>query len=269
MSFPLTDCLDPHDFAGRWKRARGAAIRHFLGEFMPVREEEAISKVASADREILLRRVFENSKRLGESAKWYFGVECEPADFKDLLCSSGVPCFHGAWRAMEEGYVLERPACPEQTTGSTFACEYYKQAVEGLVMGLSDGVRHIRHESPVSGAACKDLFVISQAAHLFFAPIPDRLLRPLEEAAQRLLHEQIRVALLGQAEGVIFYHWELLRKEGCRDYGREVLEALERSLAPDVAVVLRDVTPRSVLDPGSGSAKVHKKRNQKWNQIVN
>ena len=110
MPFPIAKLVTPDDFNRRFARARISALRKFVGPVLEDEEEEKLVSVSLDKREELLRSVFENSKKFGESAKWHFGAEWEPLDFKDIVSKSSTSCFCGNWNEDEEqdSVMLER-----------------------------------------------------------------------------------------------------------------------------------------------------------------
>lgn len=280
MSFPITHLLDPADFDDRWKRARMAAQRKALGALTHENEELNLKAVSHEQREDLLRAVFENSKRLGESIRWHFGAEWEISDFYDVISKLDFQCFKGSWKTINEGVVLERAGCDAERHCGSYACDYFKEAMEGLVLGVSNEVTFARHESRGHGSQdCKDLFLNCNADELTFAPLTKELIAILEVVNGRMTGEGVEVTSPGQAEGVLYYSWRIHRGESCRDVSSLVEKALTLALTESlVETKIKDITPRAIIGPGTGSqkntpavsksVKISHGEKRKWNQIL-
>ena len=112
------------EFAARWRRARKAARE------LPGDERER------------LRRAFENSLRLGEGFVRFNRTQIAPERLPEVLGQLGSPCLLGRWSEVtdEAGYWLERAPC--RAGADPGCCDHWREAIGGLVLGLTGGVRH-------------------------------------------------------------------------------------------------------------------------------
>lgn len=155
------------DLASRWQRARRSALKTVAESESPgadvalasvEAEGEALRDVSAESIEKRLRDVFDNSRKLALSASKYFGVTFEIDDFRSLFVAAGVPCAQGIWERRDGAAIGTRNGCPMARVKNTHACDWYREAMDGLVMGLGQKERIVRHGSEAYGdSACVDV----------------------------------------------------------------------------------------------------------------
>lgn len=243
----------------RWERARIAALRSVLGGGVGGDERALLTAALEADPAGALRGVFDNSARLGASFRRYHREEQTLASLPALLAGLGVACLRGGrWSATPGGAsaVYERPACSARATAGT--CDYWREAIDGLVVGLGGQVRHARHRSRGHGdEACQDVLYADPESPLRFGTLPGELAERL--APVRDLVRQFRggadLELLGVSEGVLLYR--LSAGHGCGETDA-LQELVERSLARKVpGLRLQEMSPRPVLEAGKATPTTH------------
>lgn len=240
------------ELAERWSRARRAALASVLGlsrEEVARAEESVLVAVAGESApEELFRRVFENSLRLGKGFARHHGGVVGLEELPGALGRLGVPCLRGAWRRAEDepAEFLEREPC--QPGATAIGCDYWREACDGLVLGLSGGIRHTRHASAGHGdARCLDVLYVDPESPLRFGLLPDELREALEPT--RRLIQRFRgggeVRFLGVSEGVLLY--QLSADCAGKTVLRELVERCVRRRFPHLTP--REMSPRGVLDP--------------------
>lgn len=238
------------ELALRWRHARRAALRKVLPDSTADTPDDALlADALTADAAGAQRAVFDNSLRLGRG---YAAVEGSMATFADLattLPELGVPCAARTARAPDDGSAamyLERDACPAAAHGAS-GCDFFREALAGLVLGMSDGILHTRHESVGHGGArCVDAVYLDPEWRERHGTIPDELRPGLEAALAtlKMFDSRARVELLGVAEGTLHYVVKSAGGAGTLHVGG-TLERLIRRRAP--ALSLREVSPRAVF----------------------
>jgi len=243
------------DFAKRWASARRAACLSFAES---AREDaDALEAVPLDRRDDLLRAVFDNSRRLGESAVRRFGVAWELEDFPALLPSLGVPCFQFEAGPRASAYVIERPGCPEHRAGAGFVCDYWREALDGLVMGVGIDVFLARHSSRGNGGPrCLDVLYAegrtrsrhAERAADRLAPASETVVALMASMARGTLSAQLEVQVEGMSEDVV--HYRLVGS--AEDVASPAAARLHQTIAARLATLeppLRalDVTPRPVF----------------------
>lgn len=243
------------ELAARWRRARLSAL-----DASPATEPgEALARLATSPDELqpALRRLFDHSRRLGEGFVRFRGAPVPPEALPAVLPALGLPCLQGRWEAIEEepGFRLERPPC-RSGAGAAF-CDHAREAIDGLVLGMTDGVRHARHESAGHGSArCVDVLYADPQSSLRHGPVP-----PEHGPALALVQEQVArfkrgasLKILGVREGEL--HYELsdpaARRDGCGGCGDLLPRFAESALRSHLPTLHpRELSPRPVLEPAA------------------
>jgi len=214
------------DLGTRWAQARIAALRTVLvSTSTSVKfhdEQYLLSIVPAAAHDHALRAVFDNSRRLGRSASLQFGTLFEIDDFQSFLGFVGssehvderseglhVPCLGGTWKTSATGArTLTRQGCQAKSpTG--FFCSWWREAIDGLVMGLGDETRFVRHGSlGNSDDQCTDVFFDEQpvgGTKTHWGPVPPLIADSLKPVAEKFTRLNVTLNIDGYADGRIFY----------------------------------------------------------------
>jgi hypothetical protein len=140
------------ELALRWRKARVSALSSVMGAELsvsdPYSEYELLKKIHEADRERALRAVFDYSRKLGLSLTKFLGLSWELDDLAEILPHLQLGCFSGAWNQKNGARVLERSgACESLSASGSFGCDYWREALDGFVMGVGENERFTRHRS--------------------------------------------------------------------------------------------------------------------------
>ena len=253
--------LDPRapDLDHRWRTARRAALAGVTGEVSgdatgPGDAPETpwmLALAFSAGRGGLLRQVYDNGLRLGRSFVRFHGGPVGPDALGALLAGLDAPCLRGRLRADEAlggALVLDRVPCDAVQKDT---CDYWREAIAGLVHGLTDGLHFTRHDSAGRGAErCRDVVSARAQGPGRFAALTEEETAALAAAtvALRLLAPGLRIVFEGRLEDVIVYR---RFGEGCEDSAGPAAEVtLHEVLARFLpGRVFLDVSPRAVLAP--------------------
>lgn len=236
------------DLAGRWQQARLAALRSVVGSMPALCEEASLLELAlERDEDSTLRAVYDNSRKLGIGFRSYYRVDVPLSDIAALLPRLDTPCHFVAWERVGDPphYRSNRTGC---WVGELHprACAYYREATDGLVLGLSSCVHFARYDSVGSGGQrCVDALFVQPTSALRFGVTPDELKEPLEQVMRtvRALDSSARLEVLGVAEGVLYYTLEVVSAPGRVHPGSAIRQVLRRRCP---SLELRDVTPRSI-----------------------
>jgi hypothetical protein len=257
--------IDAEDFHRRWRNARLSALHAAEPEMAippsqpgesPCDHEERLLESHFSER--LLRGIFENSRKLALSLSRHLGVTYELHDFQSLLAGSDIPCFQGGWRAQEKSLVLERPGCAFSAGSGHLACDYWREALDGLVTGLGDRERLARHACVRHGdASCLDVLFADVGGtgngSTAWGPLPEHMALDLFEASEQFRHRTgITVELKGMNEGVLHYAFQDPTDTRCGSAksSAELFQELVRERFPGIS--MKDTTPQAVLGTGSG-----------------
>lgn len=252
VSLSEVENFSVEEFQRRWKLARMSAILESLEECQPSgfnREDEwnLIKSVSEQEHELLLRRVFDNSRKLGLSAVRHFGITLDSEEICSILESSGSPCVRGRWRAyrgdLEESdndaRVLKRTACGSSEAPSKVHCDYWREAVDGLVMGVGDVERFARHSSLGNGdPECLDVIYLEEPRkndhRIRWGKIPSEVSAKLKPLLERFERMKVSLCLDGYSESILYYHLDVEEGVLCGAGGK----LLHGSVQKEVLAVL-------------------------------
>lgn len=246
-----------HNLKSRWEKSRRAAYFSVVG--VQIDEANYLINLPSLNEEnfeSLLKQLFLNSRNLGQSYQKNFGLMWEQEDFINHLSQLGSPCFSGAWERRASASVLIRSGCSQGRELGTRVCQYWREAADGLVIGLSEGDRFVRHCSVESGdATCVDVIYQDEAtpsdaiweSENRWGPLPQELnstLKIIEENFDKL---KVDLSFLGISEKNLFYKLEPRENLTCGSSGtifRTLLQEKVKKVMPDLH--LRDASPVAV-----------------------
>lgn len=239
-----------HDLSARWRHARRAALRAQLPESGPeAGDDDLLAAGLAANADDATKRVFDNSLRLGVGFTRAFDKELSLGELPAALSELEAPCLAGTWAPAEgdePALTLARDGCPAAKLGPA-ACEFWREAIDGLVLGITGGIRHARHESVGHGGArCFDVVYVRPESPLRFGAIPSEIRDALEEVRRTAatFDSTVRVDFMGISQETLYYQ---LTRAGCGgDLSiSSVVERAVRRRLPDLK--LREISPRPVL----------------------
>lgn len=232
------------ELGDRWARARRAALHAVAGRVDGESDDALAERAFEVDALEAARVTFDNSLLLGKGFRRHH-AQVSFGELGPTLAALKSPCLRGEWRphAREAAWVLERSPCG----GCAAVCDAWREALDGLVLGLSGDGRATRHRSGGHGdASCVDVIYLDPQSRLRFGFIPDSMREGLD-AVEKFLGslKGTRVRFLGVSEGVLAYELDV---EGCG--GTEAVTALltraVKSRWPGLTP--RDVSPRSPFE---------------------
>lgn len=243
------------DLAERWRCGRRAALRAVVaGASADASEDDLLKGALAENAEAANRGVFENSLRLGVGFARYHGTELSLEEVPSALCAQSSPCCAGTWERVEgePAMRLERSGCAASQLGPA-ACDYWREAIDGLVLGVTGGIRHARYQSLGHGdSVCVDVLYVNPESVLRYGPIPSDVRDALAAVSRqaRMFDSRLNVEFVGLSEGVLFY------RETSPGGPSEVsvtsfVERAVRRRFPHLR--LQEVSPRPVLT-GDGAA---------------
>lgn len=265
--------FDTKDFGLRWQKARLSALRSLLSEKvdslncqeqdLAAQEMKLLSIVPDELHDQILRRVFDYSRQLGVSISKFLGLSFEISDFSEILAETKTPCFLGKWRIHNDAHVLERKGCASLSTLKSFGCDYWREALDGLVTGAGDTERVARHRSLGHGdEECLDVLftenysvprVVSRAQDKTFnsfkkyGSVPAELTQALEGISTRFKNMKVQLYVDGFSEGALYYRLETDEGVLCGAGGKLLHDSFCKELAKKYPNVLaKDSSPLAV-----------------------
>lgn len=290
--------FDVSDFSIRWQRARlsalsiGADIEVCLSKDFAAVEWEALQKISLSDREKILKAVFDQSRKLGLSLSKNLRLFFEPSDFQFLFSEIESPCIRGQWTQgqavkkashalpigdvktkQELPVVLNRLGCNEAKALGSFYCDYWRESLDGLVMGLGESERLARHRSrghgddycqdvifsedtdisvPIRKNAAEDNITKGIDSKPRFGPLPSEWLPKLDKVRSRFEATRIFVDFKGYSEGTIYFSIQSNEGPLCGSGGSLIRKALEEEVKAKLEYngFFKDISPLAVLGTG-------------------
>ncbi len=246
------------EFQGRWMSARIRCLQVVLGESSTATpniqsEVELLTLISPEQRDVILRAIFDTSRAFSLSAARYFRVRFELQDFSALLSASDIPCISGRWQPKNSAFILSRRGCEgvrqQLAENASLYCDYWREALDGLVMGLGEYERFTRHSSYGHGdSECLDI-LYSEADEKCnrFAEIPFEVSSKLAGVQERFLKQGVSLTFDGLSEGTLYFRMLAQGRAVCGAGGRlfqtSLIEEI-RNIFPGVA--LQDVSPLAV-----------------------
>lgn len=237
------------DLARRWGAARRAALRTLAPDAPPEADELELLRLAPNPEEAA-RRVFDNSRLVGQGFRRFYGVDLTLNDLAELLPALGLPCHAGGFAKLDGDTARRAVRSPCADGRSTpGCCAVWAEATLGLVGGLSTAVYLTRQQSPATGGdLCADLLHLDAQTPLRFEPVPESMQPALAEVTRsaRRVDPGAKLEFLGLLDGALHFTLQAGADRGCGGLSvhAAVSHALSRRL-PDHRFV--DATPRPVL----------------------
>lgn len=243
------------ELRARWRRSRESALRRF---FPMEKGEEGeslkhLGRLSEENFESLLKDIFQNSRSLGRSYQKAFGLSWERSDFAKHLSDLNAACAAGVISESANAISWERRGCPGGKAHGFRYCQYWREAFDGVVLGLSDTERYVRHKSLGCGDSyCVDLIYADETApnqvrwrdKNMWGTIPPKYAGDLSAIEEKLIRFGAKVDLLGIKERVLFYKFEPGEKQMCGGGGailKNLFEKMVKDKFPGLS--LRDATP--------------------------
>lgn len=136
------------DLANRWHAARRSALTNSFPFAMSSEDEylQSLRSLSAIQYDELLKNIFLNSRKLGLGFQKAFGLVWDLSDLVEFLPALKSPCLHGAWEISSSARQITRSGCNGGTVGGLQYCQYWREALDGLVTGLCENERFVRHE---------------------------------------------------------------------------------------------------------------------------
>lgn len=264
--------FDIKDFSHRWEKARISALKAALKnwaldnsiELQSLNESQLLSLVIPENRESILRAVFDSSRKFGMNASRFFKMSFEILDLAEVLQELSIPCFQGKWRNHNAAYVLERKGCEMLASFGALGCDYWRESLDGLVVGVGEDERLARHRSQGHGdTECVDVLFTEnytpprvigaetaaspKPKSSKYGPVPTALVSALDPIRQRFQQMKIQLALEGVSEGTLYYRLDADEGVLCGAGGKLLHDSLIREVATHFPELLvQDCSPLAV-----------------------
>ena len=191
-----------------WHRARVHALARSTGTLLPdaspQAEAAAVVTLTPTQQEALERAVFDTSRLAGRALARRWGGPLSTGRIAECLSETPLPSLHGLWTHTGAALTLTREGCG--TSPCAAVCRYWREAIDGLVMGLGDEARFSRHRSQGHGDEhCLDVFYPEAHRDQRWGAVPGDVQAALTPVTQTLQAGGVTLTLLGCSERVLFY----------------------------------------------------------------
>lgn len=257
------------NFSARWCKARCSVLISYMKEnnitnstdevkLSIQNEEEILNLIAdsnclddSVQKDKILKSIFSFSRALALSFSKFYKISFEVNDFKELFQSSQIPCFRGECAKTNCAVTLERSGCSSCVKLKAFTCDYWREAADGVVVGLGEHERIVRHGSVRhNDAHCLDV-IFSDAQKnesLNWGKIPEHLVDELEKIKVDFEEKmKTKVVIRGINEGTLHYELQIESENACG--GGSLINYTFISKVKNIypGLKFKDVSPQAVL----------------------
>ncbi len=237
--------------------AREAAFKKIFLKSKP--ESEFLTQLGCIEEdqfEDFLKSIFLNSRNLGLSYQKAKSLTWEKNDFATFAAELGSPCLMGVWRQKTSAHILSRDGCSGGTSMGQRYCRYWREAIDGFVVGISDAVGFVRNSSANFGDdKCVDVFFdeeLSPTDAIWENPnkwgaLPKNIKEDLDLIQIKFSEMKVDLKFLGLSEGNLLYKLEPKENLTCGSAGniyRTYLEKLVKEKFP--LYNLKDASPVAV-----------------------
>lgn len=245
------------ELADRWQRAREDSYEKIFES--KKKEDQYILEFNHLDEEKFdefLKSIFLNSRNLGLSYQKAKSLTWEKSDFTIFGNKLGSSCFMGSWEQKPSAHVLSRQGCEHGKNIGRRYCQYWREAIDGLVTGISDEVGFVRNSSiSVSDEKCIDVFYDEESSPTDaiwsnsnrWGVLPEDIRGDLKNIEDKFSRMKIDLKFLGLSEKTLLYKLEPKENLTCGSAGtiyRTHLEELVKEKFPHF--LLKDASPVAV-----------------------
>lgn len=250
------------DLKSRWLRAREYSISKVIAtansEISFFFEINLISEEVFED---LLKVIFLNSRNLGLSYQKAKNLSWERIEFINYAKSLGSPCLNGEWEQRSTASVLTRKGCKEGIQLGHRYCQYWREAIDGLVIGLSEDIGFVRNNTvTIEDDLCVDIFYDDESIPTDaiwnnsnkWGQLPPAIQSDLATIEQKFNEMKVDLKFLGLSEKTLYYKLEPKENLTCGTAGniyRNHLEGLIKEKFP--LIKLKDASPVAVYGESS------------------
>jgi len=188
--------------------------------------------------------IFDACRKLGLESSAQQAAYASPAELASELSQTDLPCIGGPWSQLA-AQVWELRRSPCQTLSAAY-CALWREALDGLVMGVGDSLRYARH-SHFSEGQCVDLLYDLSAGDQRWGEVPAALIQKLQPLQDKLQRSQAQLKLLGYAEQTLFCLLEDRHQAFASQRYGFLLQSIQRfAQAQLFPVRLQEVSPQAV-----------------------
>lgn len=246
MNMPLK--TDIPSLVSAYTKVRMEALRATLKphdhESMALDKAEWLDET---EKEQVLRHIFDASRTFGLLIAETEGHSWNMEKIMQFIRQSHIACVNRPWQleSQRSCWMLERSGCSNKP--SRFRCAYWREAIDGLVMGVGDRARYARYCSLGFGEQeCVDILYDCEHTDKQWGTIPEPIWQSVQGTVDLFQERGIALNFYGYSEGTLFYDLKG-SVHGLRyHFLTETLQRKISQVLPEVSLV--DITPRAVFE---------------------
>ncbi|MFN8671584.1 MAG: hypothetical protein U0457_05780 [Candidatus Sericytochromatia bacterium] len=187
-----------------YKEIRNKIIKSFFScsEYQFLNSDYEIS---TENLETLLRKIFDESRFLGLKQRKNNILNLE--EIISFISSLEIDCFNREIQQKDNYLSLEKKDCFYKNQNS-YICTYWKEALDGLIMGLGDQERYSRYRSIKYGKnkTCIDAFYYENNRELQYGEVPEKIINFIIRKNKKYSENNLQIKPLGLNENTFFYN---------------------------------------------------------------
>lgn len=218
-------------------------------------EKESLSKInllTEEERESLFRKIFDLSRKTG------LGIlkEYESLNIKEtieIINSLKIPCIEDSFEVNEETKSAKSTRKTCICSANEVSCQYWRESLDGLIMGLGDNERYVRHQSILYGKnnTCIDVIYDSSVSDMRWGEMPSEISMTLTPIIEKYQKKGVEIILKGLNEKTLYFQIKDKNSNIAGFRRKYILENFGETFNkkfPDLNIF--EISPRAVIEEG-------------------
>ncbi|GIW23081.1 MAG: hypothetical protein KatS3mg068_2088 [Candidatus Sericytochromatia bacterium] len=182
-----------------------------LEKFLSIKEEFFLSTTnkISLDKEkeeLFLKEIFDLGRVIGLEILKEKDKELSLKEILDEIYKLNISCFKGDLKIDNNFIKIERTNCP-YTSANYFICLYWREFIDGFIMGIGNKERYSRHASIKYGLNnfCTDIIYYNNDQKYRWSNLPEDVLNFIKLQNKKYSVKNIQIEGVGFNERTLFY----------------------------------------------------------------
>lgn len=216
-------------------------------------ENELLSKIDSLneeEKESLFRKIFDLSRKIGLEILNETGY-LETKQIIKTINELKIPCIDNSFEFDEKTNSAKSTRKTCICNANETSCQYWRESLDGLIMGLGDNERYVRYQSILYGKndSCVDVIYDSSINDMKWGEIPDEISDSLKKTIKKYQEKAIQIILKGLNEKTLYFQIKDKSDNASgfrRHYVLENFEQIFKKKFPNLN--LCEISPRAVIE---------------------